>query len=199
MNNRLRKSLLHQCPCVLHGLGGWVRGWSIAPPPIWTFFFRVGKTLVGGSGNPNPPPPSQPPPPFRVDKHIPGPSLQAIISPGVPMWWTLIASYVVALNWHHYSCHPVCQAVAVPCTGDCAPRRGPYGVLCKTAQRGSVSAPGIFFFFTITHPCLFLPPPPQTIWSTFLLCLRIWPILCTQFLTMARVVVGSGGSDILCC
>ena len=54
-------------------------------------------------------------------------------------------------------------------------------------------------FLTITHPCLFLPPPHQTIWSTFLLCLRIWPILCTQFMTMARVVVGSGGSDILCC
>ena len=29
--------------------------------------------------------------------------------------------------------------------------------------------------------------------------LRIWPILCTRFMTMARVVVGSGGSDNLCC
>ena len=41
-----------------------------------------------------------------------------------------------------------------------------------------------------------LPPPHQTIWSTFLQYLRIWPILCTQFMMMARVVVGSGGSDI---
>ena len=54
-------------------------------------------------------------------------------------------------------------------------------------------------FFTIPHPYLFLPPAHQTIWSTFSPCLRIWPILCTQFMTMARVVVGSGGSDILCC
>ena len=54
-------------------------------------------------------------------------------------------------------------------------------------------------FLTISHLCLFLPPPHQTIWSTFSSCLRIWPILCTQFMTMARVVVGSGGSDILCC
>ena len=58
--------------------------------------------------------------------------------------------------------------------------------------------PGIFFL-TIPHPCLVSPPPPpshQTIWGTFSPCLRIWPILCTQFMTMARVVVGSGGSDI---
>ena len=54
-------------------------------------------------------------------------------------------------------------------------------------------------FLTISHPCRFLPPPHQTIWSTFSPCLRIWPILCSQFMTMARVVVGSGGSDILCC
>ena len=57
-------------------------------------------------------------------------------------------------------------------------------------------------FLTIPHPCLFLPPPPpphQTIWSTFSLCLGIPPILCTQFMMMARVVVGSVGIDILCC
>ena len=54
-------------------------------------------------------------------------------------------------------------------------------------------------FLTIPHPCLFLPPPHQIIWSTFSPCLRIWPILCTQFMTMARVVVGSVESDILCC
>ena len=54
--------------------------------------------------------------------------------------------------------------------------------------RGCISAPGIFFL-TISHPCLVLPPAQQIIWSAFLPCLRIWP-------TMARVVVGSGGSDI---
>ena len=66
----------------------------------------------------------------------------------------------------------------------------------------SVSASGAcagHLCFTISHPCLFLPPPHQTIWSTFSPCLRIWPILCTQFMMMARLVVGSGGSDILCC
>ena len=57
---------------------------------------------------------------------------------------------------------------------------------------------GTFFFFTIPHPCLFLPPRHQAIWITFLLCLRIWSVLCTQFMMMARVVVGSCGSDILC-
>ena len=48
------------------------------------------------------------------------------------------------------------------------------------------------------HAC-FCPPPHQTIWGTFSPCLRIRPILCTRFMTMARVVVGSGGCDILCC
>ena len=66
------------------------------------------------------------------------------------------------------------------------------GVLVRWARAGHL-------FLTILHPCLFLPPPHQTIWSTFSPCLRIWPILCTQFTTMARVVVGSGGGDILCC
>ena len=66
------------------------------------------------------------------------------------------------------------------------------GALVRRARAGHL-------FLTISHPCLFLPPPHQTIWSTFSPCLRIWPILCTQFMTMARVVVGSGGSDILCC
>ena len=47
------------------------------------------------------------------------------------------------------------------------------------------------------HP---LPATPhQTIWSTFSPCLRTWPILCPQFMTLARVVTGSGGSAILCC
>ena len=53
-------------------------------------------------------------------------------------------------------------------------------------------------FLTFPHPCPFLPPPHQTIWCTFSSCLRIWPILCTQFMAMAMVVVGSGGSGILC-
>ena len=54
-------------------------------------------------------------------------------------------------------------------------------------------------FLTITHLCLFLPPLRQTIWRIFSPCLRIWPVLCTHLLMMARVVMGSGGSDILCC
>ena len=42
-------------------------------------------------------------------------------------------------------------------------------------------------------------PSSQTIWNTFSLCLRIWPILCNQFMTIAKVLVRSGESDILCC
>ena len=45
---------------------------------------------------------------------------------------------------------------------------------------GSISAPG--------------PTSPNNL--EYLLAVSI---LCTQFMTMARVVVGSGGSDILCC
>ena len=63
---------------------------------------------------------------------------------------------------------------------------------------GSISAAGIFFFYH-PPPVPVFAPPHQTISSTFLQCLRIWPILCTQFMMMARVVVGSGGSDMLCC
>ena len=77
------------------------------------------------------------------------------------------------------------------------PKFGQDGYIGRALARGART--GDFFFFTIPHPCLFLPPPHQTIWSTFLPCLRIWPILCTHDLTMARVVVGSGGTDILCC
>ena len=65
------------------------------------------------------------------------------------------------------------------------------GLLASLARAGHL-------FLTIPHPCQFLPPPHQTIWSTFSPCLRIWPILCTQFMMMARLVVGSCGSDILC-
>ena len=43
------------------------------------------------------------------------------------------------------------------------------------------------FFLTFSHPSRFLPPPHQTIRRTFSLCLRLWPIFCTQFMTMARV------------
>ena len=67
------------------------------------------------------------------------------------------------------------------------------GVLARRAVHAG------HLFLTIPHSCLFLPPPHKTIWSIFSPCLRIWPILCTQFMTMVRVVVGSGGSDILCC
>ena len=68
----------------------------------------------------------------------------------------------------------------------------PGGALARRVHAGHL-------FLTIPHSCLFLPPPHQTIWSSFSPCLRIRPILCTQLMTMARVVVGSGGSDILCC
>ena len=71
---------------------------------------------------------------------------------------------------------------------------------------GNISALGACrasFFLSIDHSPpvpLFAPPPPppQTIWRTFSRCLRIWPIRCPQFMMMARVVVGRGGSDILC-
>ena len=43
----------------------------------------------------------------------------------------------------------------------------------------------------------FAPPPPLTKQSR--VPSRLWPILCTQFMVMARVVVGNGGSDILRC
>ena len=67
------------------------------------------------------------------------------------------------------------------------------GVSARWARAGHL-------FLTIPHLCLFLPLPHQTIWSAFSPCLRILPILCTHFMMMARVlVVGSGGSDILCC
>ena len=66
------------------------------------------------------------------------------------------------------------------------------GVLVRRARAGHL-------FLTVPHPCLFSPPPHQTIWRTLSPWLRIWPILCTQFMTMARVVIGSGGSAILCC
>ena len=61
----------------------------------------------------------------------------------------------------------------------------------QTMQRvynlgGSISAPGIFFYHSPPVPVLAPPPPHQTIWSTFSPCLRIWPILCTQFMMMAR-------------
>ena len=65
-------------------------------------------------------------------------------------------------------------------------------------QWGSISALGIFFFCH-SPPVHAFAPPQETIWSTFSQCLRIWPIRCTQFLIMARVVLTSGGSGILCC
>ena len=63
----------------------------------------------------------------------------------------------------------------------------------------SITGGGLVFwasFFDHFPPVPVFAPPHQTIWRIFSLCLRIWPILCTQFMTMARVVVGSGGSDI---
>ena len=66
---------------------------------------------------------------------------------------------------------------------------------------GCIIAPGArrASFFYHSPPVPVFAPPHQTIWRTFSPCLRIWPILCMQFMTMARNVVGSGGSDILCC
>ena len=66
------------------------------------------------------------------------------------------------------------------------------GVLARWARAGHI-------FLTIPHPCLCLPPPHQTIWSAFSPCLRIWRIFGTQFMMMARVGVGSGRGNILCC
>ena len=53
-----------------------------------------------------------------------------------------------------------------------------------------MSAPGTrrASFFDHSPPMPVFAPPHQTIWSTFLQCLRIWPILCAQFMMMARVV-----------
>ena len=66
---------------------------------------------------------------------------------------------------------------------------------------GSISAPGARWASFVDHspPVPVFAPPHQTIWSTFLQCLSIWPIFCTQFMMMERVGAGSGGSDILCC
>ena len=69
--------------------------------------------------------------------------------------------------------------------------------LCTTTFPCQLCAPGIFFRPFPTMPVF--APPHQTIWRMSSPCLRIWPIFRTQFMMMARVVVGSGGSDILCC
>ena len=66
-----------------------------------------------------------------------------------------------------------------------------------TGEQGGVSVCRASFF-AHSPPVPVFAPPHQTIWSTFSLCLRIWPILCTEFMTMARVV-GSGGRDSLRC
>ena len=54
-----------------------------------------------------------------------------------------------------------------------------------------MSAPGARRACCFDHspPVPVFAPLLQTIWSTFSPCLRIWPILCTQFMMMARVVV----------
>ena len=95
-----------------------------------------------------------------------------------------------------------------------APRTQPQTVFHASAPRAALEgeywraghAPGIFFSPFHSRACFC--PPYQTIrpqerrsmrgrtkkhqirfWSTFSLRLRIWPILCTQFTMMARVVV----------
>ena len=88
------------------------------------------------------------------------------------------------------------QQVRCPCLGQmavqgtCVGRQGgcPGGVVARRAT-----------CFDHSPPVPVFASPHQTIWSTLSPCLRIWPILCTRFMMMARVVVGSGGSDILCC
>ena len=51
--------------------------------------------------------------------------------------------------------------------------------------------------FLTTRAC-FCPPSPNNLENLFAMSKNL-DILCTQFMTMSRVVVGSGGSDILCC
>ena len=67
-----------------------------------------------------------------------------------------------------------------------------------TPLKGGALAHRASFFLLFPLVPVFAPTS-QNNWSTFSPCLRIWPILCTQFMTMAMVVVGSGGTDILCC
>ena len=70
----------------------------------------------------------------------------------------------------------------------CPPLTYLWGVLARPAS-----------FFDHSPPVPLFSPRHQTIRSTFSPRLRSWPILCTQFRMMARVVVGSGESGILCC
>ena len=48
---------------------------------------------------------------------------------------------------------------------------------------------GVHLYGQTQNPMPVFAPPHQTIWSTFSPCLRIWPILCTQFMMMASLVV----------
>ena len=91
-------------------------------------------------------------------------------------------------------CQPQCTGPAVLSDGwvhqhQIRPYSGYSGGLLARRAR-----PGHLFDHSPPVP-VSAPPPPlhQTIWSTFSPCLRIWPILCTQFIMMARVGVGMVG------
>ena len=60
----------------------------------------------------------------------------------------------------------------------------------KEGQRGSI--------FDHSPPVPVFAPPHQTIWSIFSQCLRIWPILCTQFMMMAWWLEYFGLCNVLC-
>ena len=63
-------------------------------------------------------------------------------------------------------------------------RRGTEVVVFDQGHGGSISAPGIFFGPFPTHAC-FCPPSPNNL--EYLRCLRIWPILCPQFMEVVGV------------
>ena len=50
------------------------------------------------------------------------------------------------------------------------------------------------FFLPFPTRAFCCPPSANNLGYLLASCLRIWPNLCTQFMMMARVVVGSGGS-----
>ena len=107
----------------------------------------------------------------------------------------LIAVHSWGAQWDH--CYWTVQLSDVACGMGCAPL-----FEATRSFSGGVLAHRASFFYHSPPVPLFAPPQPstlnQTIWSTFSPCLRLWTVLCTPFTMMARVVVGSVGSDILC-
>ena len=77
-------------------------------------------------------------------------------------------------------------------------------IRCKRQrQGGSISALGAcrasFFDYSPPMPVFAPPPPPHQFGVPSCSVQEIWPILCTRFMMMPRMVVGSGGSEFLCC